>query len=352
MIRIGIIGCGYWGINYVRVFSELPEVTVSRVCDTSDERLLKMHRKFPYVFPTKLMDELLADEEVDAVVVATNASTHYDITKACLLNNKHVLVEKPLTTSIEEGEKLVSLAEERKLKLMVGHTFLYNPAVRKIKEYLTDDDIGSIYYLKATRTHLGLIRQDVNAIWDLAPHDISIFSFLLNVQPLWVSAIGGSFLNGRPDVGFLTLGYPRNILGHIHVSWINSNKVREISVVGSNKRIVFNDLNSMERVRVFEKGAAITDEADSFGEFQLQLRDGDIISPRIDTSEPLKNQCNHFISCISNDCLPLSDGSSGLDVVRVMDAVNASLKQQGTPVNVPRASAETSRDSIPMELSV
>jgi predicted dehydrogenase len=160
MIRIGIIGCGYWGINYVRVFSELPDVTVSRVCDTSDERLLKMHRKFPNVFPTKLMDELLADDEIDAVVVATEASTHYDITRACLLNNKHVLIEKPMTTSVEEGEDLVRLAEEKNLKLMVGHTFLYNPAIRKMKEYLTDDDIGSIYYLKATRTHLGLIRKD------------------------------------------------------------------------------------------------------------------------------------------------------------------------------------------------
>ncbi|MBT6050733.1 MAG: Gfo/Idh/MocA family oxidoreductase [Candidatus Scalindua sp.] len=334
MIRIGIIGCGYWGINYVRVFSELPDVTVSRVCDTSDERLLKMHRKFPYVFPTKLMDELLADDEVDAVVVATEASTHYDITKACLLNNKHVLVEKPMTTSVEEGEDLVRLAEEKNLKLMVGHTFLYNPAIRKMKEYLTDDDIGSIYYLKATRTHLGLIRKDVNAIWDLAPHDISIFSFLLDAQPLWVSAIGGNFLNGRPDVGFLTLGYPQNILGHIHVSWINSNKVREISVVGSNKRIVFDDLNSMESVRIFEKGAAMTGETDSFGEFKLQLRDGDILSPSINTSEPLKNQCSHFVSCVANDHSPLTNGTNGLDVVRVMEAINLSLEKCGAPVEI------------------
>lgn len=333
MINIGIIGCGYWGINYVRVFSELPDVTVSRVCDKSDERLLKMHRKFPYVFPTKLIEELLADDEIDAVVVATEASSHYDITKACLLNNKHVLVEKPMTNTVEEGEELVKLSEENNLKLMVGHTFLYNPSVRKIKEYLSDD-IGSIYYLKATRTHLGLIRQDVNAIWDLAPHDISIFSFLLDTQPLWVSAVGGNFLNGRPDVGFLTLGFPQNILGHIHVSWINSNKVREISVVGSKKRIVFDDLNSMESVRIFEKGAAMTGEADSFGEFQLQLRDGDILSPRINTSEPLKNQCSHFISCVSNDHRPLTDGINGLNVIRVMEAVNLSLEKRGTPVEV------------------
>ncbi|GJQ58194.1 MAG: oxidoreductase [Candidatus Scalindua sp.] len=334
MVRIGIIGCGYWGINYVRVFNELADVTVVRVCDTNEERLVMMHRKFPYVFPTKRMEELLADEEVDAVVVSTEASTHYRITKECLLQDKHVLVEKPLTTTIEEGEELVQIAGERERMLMVGHTFLYNPAILKIKESLSSEDIGSIYYLQATRTHLGLIRSDVNAIWDLAPHDISIFSYLLDEQPLWVSAIGGNFLNGRPDVGFITLGYPHNILGNIHVSWINSNKVRELSVVGSKKRIVFDDLNSMERVRIFEKGAALTGEADTFGEFQLQLRDGDIISPRIDSYEPLKSQCSHFISCVSNGHFPLTDGKNGLDVVRVMCAINLSLKKFGAPVSV------------------
>jgi len=350
MVRIGIIGCGYWGINYVRVFSELSDVTVSRVCDTSDERLQKMHQKFPYVFPTKLMDELLADAEVDAVVVATEASSHYEITKACLLSNKHVLVEKPLTTTAEESEELVRLAEEKNLKLMVGHTFLYNPSIRKMKEYLSDDNIGSIYYLKATRTHLGLIRKDVNAIWDLAPHDISIFSFLLDAQPLWVSAVGGNYLNGRPDVGFLTLGYPQNILGHIHVSWINSNKVREISVVGSNKRIVFDDLNSMESIRVFEKGAAMTGEADSFGEFKLQLRDGDIVSPHINTSEPLKNQCSHFVSCVSNDHSPLTDGTNGLNVVRVMEAINLSLEKRGAPVDI-STNLSAEKEQVTMEMT-
>ncbi len=338
MIRIGIIGCGYWGINYVRVFSELPDVTVSRVCDTSDDRLLKMHLKYPNVFPTKLMDELLADEEIDAVVVATEASAHYHITKECILHNKHILVEKPLTTNVEEGEELVNLAEERNLKLMVGHTFLYNPAILKMKEYMSAEDVGSIYYLKATRTHMGLIRNDVNAIWDLAPHDISIFSFLLETQPIWVSAVGGNFLNGRPDVGFITLGYPQNVLGNIHVSWINSNKVREVSVVSSNKRIVFNDLDNMESIQIFEKGAAMTGEADCYGEFKLQLRDGNIKNPHINTSEPLKNQCNHFISCLSNNCFPITDGNNGLNVIRVMEAINLSLEKRGAPVEV---SAET-----------
>jgi len=335
MIRIGIVGCGYWGINYVRVFSELVQATVVRVCDLNEERLRLVHRKFPYVFPTRLLDELLSDPHVDAVVVATPAVTHYEVVKACLLHNKHVLVEKPLSTHIEQGKELVQLAEERQRILMVGHTFLYNPGILKIKEYLSRNEFGSVYYLHATRTHLGLIRNDVDAIWDLAPHDISIFSFLLHTQPLWVSAVNGCFLkNGIPDVGFITLGYPQNVIGNIHVSWINSNKVREVVVVGSKKRIVFDDLNNLERVRIYEKGATITGDVDNFGEFQLQLRDGDIISPRIDTSEPLKNQANHFLTCVTEGCDPLSDGRNGLDVVRIMTAIEQSIAKRGTPVEV------------------
>ena len=179
MIRIGIIGCGYWGINYIRVFNELPNVTVVSVCDVSEDRLRMIHNRFSHIFPVRVKEELLADKEIDAVVVSTEASTHYEIAKACLLHDKHVLVEKPLTTSVREGEELVKLAEERKVKLMVGHTFLYNPGICKMKEYMSEDKVGLVYYMVATRTHLGLIRKDVNAIWDLAPHDISIFSFLL-----------------------------------------------------------------------------------------------------------------------------------------------------------------------------
>lgn len=335
MINIGIAGCGYWGINYVRVFSELAQATVMRVCDLSEERLRFVHHKYPSVFPTRSLEELLSDRNIDAVVVSTPAVTHYEVVKACLLHDKHVLVEKPLSTHIEQGKELVQLAEERKRILMVGHTFLYNPGILKIKECLSRDELGSVYYLHATRTHLGLIRNDVNAIWDLAPHDIAIFSFLLNTQPLWVSAVSGSFLkSGISDVGFITLGYPQGIIGNIHVSWINSNKVREVVVVGSKKRIVFDDLNNLERVRIYEKGASITGDVDTFGEFQLQLRDGDIISPRIETSEPLKNQCIHFLNCLTKGHAPLSDGKNGLNVTRVMSAITSSMENRGSPVDI------------------
>ncbi|MBF8277135.1 MAG: oxidoreductase domain protein [Candidatus Brocadiaceae bacterium] len=335
MIRVGIVGCGYWGINYVRVFSELAQAPVVRVCDLNEERLRLVHHKYSSVFPTRSLEELLSDPNIDAVVVSTPAVTHYEVVKACLLKNKHVLVEKPLSTQIEEGNELIQLAEERQRVLMVGHTFLYNPGILKIKDCLSRNELGTVYYLHATRTHLGLIRNDVNAIWDLAPHDISIFSFLLNTQPLWVSAVSGCFLKSSvPDVGFITLGYPQNIIGNIHVSWINSNKVREVVVVGSKKRIVFDDLNNLERVRIYEKGASITGDVDTFGEFQLQLRDGDIISPRIETSEPLKNQCIHFLNCLAKGHTPLSDGKNGLNVTRVMSAITRSMENRGSPVDI------------------
>ncbi|MBW1782634.1 MAG: Gfo/Idh/MocA family oxidoreductase [Deltaproteobacteria bacterium] len=334
MINIGIVGCGYWGINYVRVFNELSGVSVRRVCDVSDQRLHMVHNRFPDVFPGSVLKDLLSDPEIDAVVIATPAADHYATVKASLLYDKHVLVEKPLTTRVEEAEELVELAKERECTLMVGHTFLYNPGIAKIKECVDDSDFGTIYYLHATRTHLGLIREDVNAMWDLAPHDISIFSFLLDKQPLWASAVAGTFLNGRPDVGFINLGYPDGVVGNIHVSWIDSNKVREVVVVGSKKRVVFNDLNNLERIRIYEKGASVSADVNSFGEFQLQLRDGDIISPSFETSEPLKNQCMHFMDCVANGNAPLSGGDKGLDVVRVMAAIDRSVEQRGTAVEI------------------
>ena len=306
-----------------------------RVCDLNEERLRLVHRKFPYVFPTRLLDELLSDPHVDAVVVATPAVTHYEVVKACLLHNKHVLVEKPLSTHIEQGKELVQLAEERQRILMVGHTFLYNPGILKIKEYLSRNEFGSVYYLHATRTHLGLIRNDVDAIWDLVPHDISIFSFLLHTQPLWVSAVNGCFLkNGIPDVGFITLGYPQNVIGNIHVSWINSNKVRELAVIGSKKRILFDDLNNLEKIRIFEKGVSVERPYDGFGEFQLLLRDGDIISPKVEPHEPLKIQCAHFLECIEKNQIPLTNGRHAVNNVRVMVAIQKSMEREGEPVNV------------------
>lgn len=335
-IGIGIIGCGYWGIHYVRIFSELPNSQMAKVCDLSEERLDRVRQRFPIVETCNSIQQLLDHPGIDAVVVATPSSTHYEIAKECLLHDKDALVEKPFVMEVAEGEELIDLAEERNRVLMVGHTFLYNPAIQKMKECIWDNDFGEIYYLHATRTNLGPIRKDVNALWDLVPHDLSIFGDLLQVQPTWVSAVGAKVLgNSREDVGFITLAYPHGILGHIYVSWAEPHKVREVVVVGSRKRIVFNDLDNLERVRIFEKGVSPSKtDVNSYGEFQFLMRDGDIISPKVEASEPLKNQCAHFLDCVAKGVAPLSDGQDGLDVIRVLVAIDASVKRHGVPVEV------------------
>lgn len=335
-LGIAIIGCGYWGINYVRVFSELPESRVVVVCDQRADRLQEVGRRFPGVQLTTEVDDAVRLDGVDAAVICTEATSHYGVARRCLAAGRHVLAEKPMTTTVAEAEELIALAESKGVTLMVGHTFLYNSGVRKVKTYIEQAEVGRVYYLYARRTNLGPIRRDVNALWDLAPHDVSIFNYLMDSVPEWVSAVGAKVLrNSREDVGFISLGYRDGIVGHIHVSWADPNKVREVVVVGSDKRIVFNDLSALERVRVFEKGVTPTpDEAPSYGEYHFLMRDGDIISPRVEVSEPLKNQCSHFLECVTQGSCPLTDGWEGLEVVRVMEAIDRSLERQGTPVQV------------------
>jgi predicted dehydrogenase len=341
---VGIVGCGYWGVNYVRLFTELPESHVVAVCDQQPERLKGIKRWFPDVQLTTDLGSVIHDPIIDAVVVCTPASTHHDITRQCLLSGKHVLVEKPITTTVSDADDLIETAETEGLVVMVGHTFLYNSGVRKVKEYIKRGDVGRIYYLYARRTNMGPIRHDVNALWDLSPHDITIFNYLLDQTPEWVSAVGAKVLrNGREDVGFVSLGYSPDIVAHSHVSWADADKVREVVVVGSEKRIVFNDFNPLERVRVYHKGVTVIEaEAPTFGEYQLQMRDGDIVSPQIEISEPLKNQCSHFMECIRTGTQPLSDSRAGREVVRVMEAIDASVQQKGAPVAV-----RTVRDNSP-----
>ncbi|NLF78320.1 MAG: Gfo/Idh/MocA family oxidoreductase, partial [Chloroflexi bacterium] len=282
------------------------------------------------------IEEALQFRDIQAAVVSTQARTHFDVARRCLEAGKHVLVEKPMVTTTDCARSLVELAEKNGLVLMVGHIFLYNPGITMIKSYIDTKQAGDIYYLYTRRTNLGPVRHDVNALWDLASHDVAILNFLLNQRPEWVSAVGSRVLhNCREDVGFVVLHYPNNVLGHIHVSWAEPNKVRELVVVGSEKRIVFNDLDSQERVRIFDKGitALYADsEPSSYGEYHFSIRDGDIVSPHIEVSEPLKNQCNHFIDCVIDHKRPISDGQSGLVVVHIMEAACQSLEVNGVPV--------------------
>jgi predicted dehydrogenase len=334
-LGVAVIGCGYWGMNYVRIFNELVDSRVVATCDQSPERLKEVSRRFPGVYLTTQAEEAVSLPGVDAVVVCTEATTHFNLTRRLLLAGKHILVEKPLTTIAAEAEKLIDLAESNSAILMVGHTFVFNSGVRKVKEQMQKGD-GRVYYLYARRTNLGPIRRDVNALWDLAPHDIAIFNYLLDSTPQWVSAVGGKVLrNCRDDVGFISLGYPDNILAHVHVSWADPDKAREVVVVKSDKRIVFNDLNGTEQVRVFEKGVSpIEQEPLNYGEFRFEIRDGDIVSPHIEPVEPLKNQCRHFLECVRTGRQPISGGAEGLAVVRVLEAVNRSIESKGLQVEI------------------
>lgn len=332
---IGIIGCGYWGKNYVRVFNELPEATVVAICDRSEERLHEIARRAPGIKLTTDVTELLEDDRIEAVAICTEATSHFKVANQCLRSGRHVLMEKPITTSVSDAIELGQIAETKSLTLMVGHTFIYNSGIAAIESYLREKS-DRIYYLHARRTNLGPIRRDVNAVWDLATHDIAIFNHLLKETPEWVSAVGARALgNCRVDVGFICLGYSKGVLGHIHVSWADPNKCREVVVVCSDRRLVFNDLNAVEPVRIYEKGvSAVGGEPENFGEYQLKIREGAIISPAVEASEPLKNQCRHFIECMQTGERPRTDVEDGISVLATLEAVERSIQLQGTTIKV------------------
>jgi len=335
-LRIGLIGFGRWGPNYARVLSDLPGAELAIICDRSADRLDLVRQRYPTVTTCRDLDPVLRRDRLDAVVIATSASTHEDIVKRSLDAGLHVLVEKPMALRADSCIALTGLAAAADRVLMIGYTFLYNAGVRKMKECMAADQFGDVYYLHATRTNLGPIRPDVNAVWDLAPHDVAIFNYLLGEQPLWASAIGTRVLRTtRDDIAFATLGYAHDVVGNIHVSWADPNKVREVVAVGSRRRVVFNDLNDAERVRYFERGVSVGEAiADSFGEFKLLVRDGEIVSPRVEPAEPLKAQCVEFVDCIAERRSPLADGRFALGVIRALAAIDTSIQSRGAAVDV------------------
>ncbi len=345
--RIAVIGCGYWGMNYVRVLRELRDAEVS-VCDSRTGRLDEVARRFPGVALHTDVEDVLHDPGIDAVVVCTPASAHHDVAIPALRAGKHMLVEKPLTVTVEQASDVIDHAAAADRILLIGHTFIYNEGVRHVKRLVDEGSLGETYYLYATRTNLGPFRTDINALWDLAPHDIAIFNHLLEDVPDWVSAVGGRVLgNGLEDVGFLTLRYPAGNLGHIHVSWADPHKVRECVVVGSDRRIAFNDLHPFERVRVFDRGVRRDpgQEATTFGEI-LQIREGEIHSPALPATEPLKQLCGHFLHCIRRGEEPRTSGPDGRNVVAVMQAVQGSLRRDGAPVAVERSDKRSERGHL------
>ncbi len=336
MTKISVIGCGGWGPNHIRNFNSLPDCTVVAAVDIQQERLSRISKIFPGICIERDYRRVLADPSVEAVVVATPTSTHYEIVRAALLAGKQVLCEKPICTTSREAQELIEVADEQKLTLMVGHVFLFNSGILKLKELIEAGELGRIHYLSAVRTNLGPVRTDVNAAFDLASHDISIFNWLLGSTPNLVSGIGASFLqNNIEDVVFISLKYPNEVFANIQASWLDPKKVRKISVVGSKKMATWDDLELNSPVAIYDKGANAKPEYNNFGEFlHINMWDGDVRLPKVQMEEPLKTQDRYFLEAIRNGAAKKSDGRFALGIVRVLEAVSDSIRGNGTPVRV------------------
>lgn len=333
-VRVGVIGFGQWGPNHVRSFSAIDNCEVVRVCDTTEARLALARRQFRGLETTNDPTTITLAPDIDAVVVATPVQTHFALVKQALEAGKDVLCEKPLAAGVAECRLLCELAAAKNRVLMVGHVFLYNPSVQHLKIDLDRGELGRIYYMDATRTNLGPVRRDVGAIHDLASHDISIFNFLLGAAPSAVSAAAGSFLQEHvEDIAFLTLNYPRGVVCHVHTSWLNPRKVRQLTIVGDHKMAVWDDMNNLEPIRYYDKGVT-ADHYSSFGEFQMILRDGAITIPKVKLFEPLLRQDEEFVACLRSRRTPAASGEFGLAVVHVLEAAQESLRQNGRSVNI------------------
>lgn len=332
---IACIGTGYWGKNLVRNFYNLPGCSLKVCCDLNIKTLEAIVAQYPGVSATTNYEEVLDDPGIDAVVLASPAVKHYEMAKQAMEAGKHVYVEKPLSLQVKDAEDLCQIADSNGCVLMVGHLLEYHPGIQKLKQLIDNGELGEIYYLYTQRVNLGIIRKDENALWSLAPHDISIVLYLLGQEPNTVSARGESYLQlGIEDVVFCNLHFTDRTMAQIQVSWLDPHKIRKVTVVGSRKMVVFDDVEATEKVRIYDKGVSEREYA-SYGD-ALTLRFGDITIPRIDMAEPLRVECQHFIECVQKGEIPRSDGWDGLRVVRVLDAAERSLKNQGAPVSITR----------------
>ena len=335
-IAVGVVGCGQWGPNHVRNFSALEGVRVTHVADRRPDRLKHVRGLYPWIVGTTEAEEVIDRDDVDVVVVATPSGTHYDLVRRALEGGKDVLCEKPLTLEAKTARELAQLARARKRVLMVGHVFLFNPGVAKLKEYVDSGELGRIYYAHSARTNLGPVRSDANVAWDLASHDVSIFNHLLGARPTEVSARGEVYLQKAvADVAFLSLVYPRKVLVNIHVSWLDPRKVRRTTVVGDRRMAVWDDMDPAEPIRLYDKRIEKKEVFyDSFGEFQMLARDGDVLIPKIPSAEPLRAEAEHMIDCVRRRARPIADGATGADVAAVLEAADTSLTKGGAPAKI------------------
>jgi predicted dehydrogenase len=345
-VNIAVIGMGYWGPNLARNFAALPDAHLYSVCDVCEEPLRRMGQQHPKTHLTTEYRELLDDPAVDAVVIATPAETHHALAEESLGAGKHVLVEKPLAMSADQCRELIDLADQLGKVLMVGHVFRYNAAVQKLKSCIESGELGEVYYISSSRLNLGRIRQDINAMWNFAPHDISIITYLLDMTPSQVNARGFSYIQeGVEDVVFMTLCFPNGASANVHISWLNPRKVRMMTVVGSKKMAVYDDVSADAKIQIYDKGVTkhsgspSLGDFDTFGEFQLLLRAGDVVIPKVDFVEPLRVECQHFVDCVTEGSRPITDGWDGLRVVQVLEAAQRSMENEGQPEVVDAAPA-------------
>jgi predicted dehydrogenase len=336
MIRVGVIGYGYWGPNIVRNFYSIDGFRVHTICDKSPECLQRVKKTYPSVKVTSDASEVVESPDIDVVAVVTPVWTHYELAKAALNNGKHVFVEKPFTCNSQQAEELIELADRKGLKIMVDHTFLFTGAVRKIRQLVDDGSLGDLYYYDSLRVNLGLFQHDVNVIWDLAPHDLSIMDYIIQDNPEAIVATGESHLNGHEDVAFITVYFPRNIIAHINVNWLSPVKVRTTLIGGEKKMLVWNDLEADEKVKVYDKGVSIKNR-ENLHQLLVSYRSGDMWAPQVEQLEALRTELMYFHECITQNATPFNDGVAGLRVVRMLEAAAQSIRKRSEAVLLDKA---------------
>jgi predicted dehydrogenase len=334
MVNVAVVGYGYWGPNIVRNFQELDGARVTMCCDLSADRLAQVKRKHPAIEVTSSLDDVFASNDVDAVALATPVGTHYDFARRALEHGKHVLVEKPIAASVAEAESLVEIAEKRELTLMVNHTFIYTGAVRKMKQLIDEGQLGELYYFDSVRINLGLVQRDVNVLWDLAPHDIAILEHLVGEQPVSVCATGAShFGTGLENVAYMTVYFASGLIAHFHNNWLAPVKIRTTLVGGSKKMIVYDDMEVSEKVKVYDRGVDVA-TPEGIRQALIAYRLGDMWAPKLDTTEALRAMASEFVDCVRTGRRPLTSGVSGLNVVKILEASEMSIKRRGREVKL------------------
>ncbi len=328
MIRVGVIGYGYWGPNIVRNLHGLDSVQVEMICDKSPCALALARKAYPNIRAVSDSSEILRSPEIDAVAIITPVWTHYELAKEALENGKHVFIEKPFTSSSAQAEELIELAARKKLTIMVDHTFLFTGAVRKIRELTESGSLGDLYYYDSLRVNLGLFQHDVSVIWDLAPHDLSIMDHIIKSKPEAIVATGEKHLNGVEDVAFMTIYFPRNVIAHINVNWLSPVKIRTTLIGGQKKMLVWNDLVADEKIRIYDKGVQIASGA-GIRDLLVSYRTGDMWAPQVEQLEALHVELSYFAECILDSKTPFNDGHAGLRIVRMLEAAEASIQKRG-----------------------